>query len=161
MTWSYTNPSASPKDEVRYWLQDTVSTRELMQDEEIDFMIERYAVRYGGSNVMVAAYCADTLAGRFASEVSINADGTSIGLNELQQKYTTVAQALRDQYQRESGLGLQPYVGGITRFEAPDFDVKEPVFGVGMDDNFEAGKQNYGRRGQIPEPWMGDPGIDF
>jgi hypothetical protein len=101
------------------------------------------------------------LAGRFASEVSTSADGTSIQLEQLQEKYKTLAVDLRAQYERDGGVGVEPYVGGVSRFEMPDFDIKEPSFGIGMDDNLRAGRQNYGRRGEIPDSWTGNPQDDW
>src|SRR5215510_14371352 len=42
MTWTYTgDPSLSVRDEVRFEIQDTDSCRQLIQDEELDYVINK------------------------------------------------------------------------------------------------------------------------
>lgn len=142
MTWTYSgNPLASTKDAVRFELQDTVASRPLMQDEEIDYYLSLYGQLYTGVT-MVAAELADLLAGRFASEVSISGDGVTASFDQLQDKYTKLAVSLRERYARTQGVGVAPYVGGIDRFEAPDYTLKPRDFTIGMHDNPEAGDQS-------------------
>jgi len=44
MTWSYSgNPSSSTLDEVRFLIQDTDTTDQLLSNEEINYLIDAYA----------------------------------------------------------------------------------------------------------------------
>ena len=95
------------------------------------------------SVVYVAAVAAETVAARFAREVTYSADGVSLGTNELQQKYNDLAASLREQYRAGSVAG-NPDVGGIMVGEELDDSIKPLVWSVGMNDNRRAGQQEYG-----------------
>ena len=83
--------------------------------------------------------------------MSISADGVSVGAQELQQKYATLAASLRATYKALAGAGAVPYAGGIDWPPASDPSVKPLSFGKGMHDNLRAGQQDYAGRGEIPE----------
>ncbi len=140
MTWTYGgDPSASPRDEVRFLIQDTNEGRQLIDDEGIDFWLTRLMPVYEDT-LAVAAQCCDTIAGRFASEVSQSGDGVSISLDQLQDKYTTLAASLRSQYERLSGVEAVPYVGAqdpyVGHLERPGWAA------IGQHDNPDAGSQD-------------------
>lgn len=157
MSFSYSgDPAASNLDEVRYRLGDTDSTNPLLTDEEIQFQINTWVLdtTKGYTNTWAAAECAETIAARFAREVSYSADGVSVGGNELQTKYTELAGTLRSQYDRSQTLG-GPDAGGMIQGEEFDSTIKPLSFSKGMHDNRRAGQQEYGGEG----PYLLDPGI--
>ena len=157
MSFSYSgDPSASNLDEVRYRLGDTDSTNPLLTDEEIQFQIDTWVtdVSKGYNNTWVAAECAETISAKFAREITYSADGVSVGGNELQTKYSSLAGTLRSQYDRSQIYG-PPDAGGILAGEELDPSIKALSFGKGMHDNRRAGQQEYGGEG----PFLLDPGI--
>jgi hypothetical protein len=143
VTWTYTNPGASTLDAVRYYLQDTDVSDPLVSDEEINFLIDQWYARGNNSAVYVAAIAADNLAGKFAREVSVSADGVSVGVQELQDKFMHLAESLRAQYSREQLAG-GPETFGNNFGEEFEPDIKPLTFGKGMHDNLDAGRQDYG-----------------
>lgn len=150
MGFSYSgNPASSSKDEVRFLLQDTNDQRPLLSDEDIRYAIARLESTYEDP-MMIAAFCADVISTRFALEVSISGDGINVGAQELQQKWSEVAQSLRAQYRRLAGVGALPFAGGVEAFSLPDFSVRALDFGIGMHDNLDAGSQ-----GQIQRSYNG------
>jgi hypothetical protein len=145
MTASYSgDPTTSRTDEVRFLLQDT-GTPPLLADEEIDYIDARLRGAYDDA-LMTGAVCADILAGRFADEISISADGVSAGLQELQDKYQAKALSLRATYKALRGVGGAPLTGGIERNTTPDYSLRPLNFGIGMDDNVRAGNQGFYQR---------------
>ena len=149
MTWTYSgDPSASDLDEVRFMLQDTDTTDQLMPDEEIQFVIDKWA-GVVGSNIWAAAICAETLAAKFAREVSVSGDGVSVAVQDLQDKYDRLAASLREQHKTFAGSGENGAIGNGTIFDTtPDASIKPLSFGKGMHDNLRAGQQDWG--GQWP-----------
>jgi len=133
------DPTSSRQDEVRFLLQD-LGSPPLLSDAEIDYLDARLLDLYNDP-VMTAAFCADMLAHRYATEIAISADGVSAGLNELQSKYEQLGANLRAMYKALRGVGGAPLVGGIDRNPAPDPTVRPLNFGVGMHDNARAGDQ--------------------
>lgn len=145
MTWSYSgDPASSDLDEVRFWLQDTDTTDQLMTDEEIQFVIDSNVAAFN-SNIYAASVCAETVAARFTREIAVAADGVSASVEQLQQKYNDLAASLRDQYRTRMGI---PSAGGIEYGEYPDTTIKPLSFGKGMHDNVNAGRQDYGGAAQ-------------
>lgn len=144
MTTPYAgNPATSPVDEIRFLIQDVDSTDVLLTDAEIQYMIGRIDPVYGDT-AMTAAYCADIIAGRFAREASISADGASIAMEQLQGEYEQLGKDLRAMYNATAGAGGVPIVGGVDAFSVWDATIRPPSFGIGMQDNARAGQQDYG-----------------
>lgn len=150
------DPTESRQDEVRFLLQDIGDTA-LLTDEEIDYVDKLLVANYNDA-LMTAAFCADILAGRYAGEVSISADGVSIATNELADRYRALAASLRATYRSLRGLAGVPLVGGIEAFTRADPSVRPLTFGVGMNDNDRAGAQfgNYDRAYNGAEYESGD-----
>lgn len=162
MTWTYSgDPSTSELDAVRFALGDTDTSFQLMQNEEINYVIALADPIYS-NNFMTASICADLIANSLAREISISADGVTAGADQLQAKFQLLASNLRKMYDRIAGVGAQPFVGGVDVFCPPDFSVKPLVFGKGFTDNLRAGQQNYGDLGdyvyEYPETPWGDGG---
>lgn len=148
MTWSYSgDPSASDLDTVRFHLQDTDESDQLLPDEEIQFVIDQWEP-VTGSLVYAAAVCADRLAAKFAREVSVSGDGVSVGVESLQTKYEQLAMRLRQEYKDFVGTGGAPTAGGTIFGEEFDPTIKPLSFGKGMHDNLRAGSQDYAGKGK-------------
>ena len=155
MSWSYSDdPSASDLDAVRFHIQDTDPDDPLLSDEEIEFLISKWKPVYD-SLLYTAAICAETLAAKFAREVNVSGDGTSVGVEALQGKYEQLAVSLRDQHKEFAGVGGAPMVGGTLFDDYFDASIKPLSFAKGMHDNVEAGEQDYGgtRTNGEPYPW--------
>ena len=141
MTWSYSgDPASSDRDAIRFYIGDTDTTLQLLQDEDIDFLLLKWMPVYN-SDLLTAAAAAEIVANHFAREVSVSADGVSVGSNELQQKYNDLAMNLRDMYKIEQ-IGT-PILPGIWDLSWDD-SIKPLRFGVGFTDNYMAGRQDYG-----------------
>jgi len=155
--WSYSgDPSLTPRDTVRFYLQDTNSDDPQMADAELDFLIsDWYPVT--ASYINVAAVAADTLSTRYAAEVSVSADSAIVALEQLQDKWAAAATRLRALAARKDIAG--PDVGGIDRYDEPDPNEKPKSFAKGMHDSRYAGQQDYGDEISTPvSPLYGDPG---
>lgn len=137
------DPSASDIDAVRFFAQDT-GTAPLLSDPEVQYLIDLAGVDATVAPRFIAAQAAELIAARYAGEVSITADGVTYSGDQLQTKYTQLAQNLRDAERRERVNGAFPYVGGVLRGEPPSPAVLPPNFGIGMDDNPQAGYQAHG-----------------
>ena len=155
MTFTYSgNPSNSPLDEVRFYIQDTNTSDQLLSDEEINYLIAKWYPVYV-SFILVAANACDIISSKFAREVTYSADGISVGANELQQKYTLLAKSLRDQYKMEQSPGGAPDVGGIMYGEEFDPSIIPLTWSKGMNDNYRAGRQDFGGAWSPVEPETG------
>lgn len=143
MSWSYSgDPSDGGVDEVRFLVQDTDRDDQLISDEEIEYLIARWTPVYN-SPLMTASMVAEVISAKFAREVAYSADGVSVGVQELQQKYDMLATSLREQY-RQYDIGGGPDVFGVMWSDSPDPMVKPTIWAVGMNDNVRAGRQDYG-----------------
>lgn len=141
MTFSYSgDPSQSDIDAIRFLIQDTVSSDAFLTDEEIQYLYDTWYPVYK-SNIMVAAVAAETVAAKFAREVSISADGVSVGANELQNKFAQLALNLREQFSRYD-VGAGPELTGVLWSDYPDPSIKPSLFQIGMHDNISAGNQS-------------------
>lgn len=151
MSWNYSgDPAVSDLDAVRYYVQDTDESDQLVSDEEIAFMLSQWS-GVNDSTIYVASMIAENIAGKFAREVAYSADGVSVGTSELQDKYRQLAVSLRDQYARMT-VGAGPYVGGVLWNEEPDPQIKPTIFALGMNDNIAAGQQNFGSETPVDVP---------
>lgn len=165
-TFSYSgNPADSRKDAIRALLGDTGGVDGsgwILSDQEIDYFDSLVTPSYDDP-FMSAAVCADIIAGRYAGEVNISADGVSISADNLMQKYAALAASLRTTYKTVAGAGGYPLVGGIDAFTVVDPTVRPKNFSVGQDDNYRAGYQYQGYWGEYydggyygwldSEPW--------
>lgn len=141
MTWSYSgSPATSHRDAIRFYIGDIDPALPLLQDEDIDFLVEKWMPVYN-SDILTAAGAAEIIANHFAREVSVSADGVAVNSSELQDKYNLLASNLRDMYKIEQiGTPILPGLWDITW----DPSIKPLRFGVGFTDNFLAGRQDYG-----------------
>lgn len=130
---------------VRFLVGDTDAEDHLVEDEEIQYVISTWYAKEGTLE-WVASVVADTIANRYAREVSYSADGVSIGLGPVAEQFRALAAALRQQH-RNLLVGGGPDVGGVTPGEETDPRLAPFSFGTQMHDNVEAGPQDFGGRG--------------
>ncbi len=151
MSFSYGgSPAGSDLDQVRFLLADTDPGGALLSNEDIGFWLTRLSTVYGDP-IMAAAFCAEIIAGRYAGEVSISADGVSYSGEQLQAKYATLAATLRATYKAVAAVGGAPDVGGIDWRGQAEPGVRPMSFGRGMHDNARAGGQTHPE--PLPEVW--------
>lgn len=138
------DPNVSTRDAIRCLVGDIggeSGSSFLLTDAEVDYFDSVVAPVFGDP-LMTAAICADILAGRFALEVTIAADGVSIAAEQLQQKFSAMAATLRQTYKTLASVGGYPQAGGIDAFTVPDPTIKAFNFAIGMNDNYRAGSQS-------------------
>ena len=138
------DPASSTLDAVRCMLGDIggeTGSYWVLSDAEIAYF-DSICKPIFNDPIMTAAVCADILAGRYAGEVSISADGVSVSAEQLQAKYYLLAASLRATYKMLAATGGYPVVGGIDAFHVTDPSVRPMNFGVGANDNYRAGSQS-------------------
>jgi hypothetical protein len=140
--WSYSgNPSTSSKDLVRWLIGDTIASRPLLLDAEINA-----ALSFQPTPSFAATACADAIANKVASKVDKTIGKTSIKLSQMVDAYRQMADRLR-----AGGAGNLPggdgsgvhlggiFVGGasISEDEAlrSDSDLNQSSFSIGQDDH--------------------------
>jgi hypothetical protein len=164
-TWTYSgDPATSRRDELRFWLSDTDESLPLLSNIELDYILDRY-YDSTGSIVYTAAVAAEILAGKFATEVSVSADGVSVSTSDLQERFNRLAESLRDQAKAiggvDEGVAVEPILTGLWSVGA-DPAIPPLMFGTGMNDNYEAGRQDYGDYSPgegVSATEYGEPGV--
>lgn len=139
------DPTTTLLDEVRFLVQDVgEGGLWLLTDLEYQYLMDTWLPRYDAITY-VAAMAAETIAGRFAGAVSISADGVSVNVADLSDRYRALAAQLRMQYDAGQ-MGAADIASILVDYE-PDASIAPLDFGVGMHDNPSAGRQAYGTRG--------------
>jgi hypothetical protein len=159
--WSYSgDPSLSDLDEVRSLCGDIDPVSPLLTDSEINYLIMRVQGIYGApdrtqtppetsSNIMVAAYAADLVARKFAGVMKVSADGVTVDLTTITANYKQMAIELRAEYQLQQSLDGEPVDSSVLLDQLDDdCGIRPLMFGIGMYDNPEAGRQDYGGWGE-------------
>lgn len=154
MTWTYSgDPSASPKDEMRFVLGDTiqmaifpidslgVQVMGLVSDEEINYALTKYAPNYsvtqGGAPFFTAAkVLCDSIVAKFTPYVNESTGDESVEVNNRIDQYRKLSQEMEAKIAYN---GLTLYAGGTNRTENQTLDnncdLIKPVFKIGQDDN--------------------------
>lgn len=111
MTATYTDPSNSNSDAVRWLVGDTDVTDAALQNEEIAFSL----TQAGNDVYLAAAICARALAGKYANLVDTDFESVSSNYSNLRDNYYALATNLEKQSKKYGtrGLGL-PVAGGLT-----------------------------------------------
>jgi len=106
LTWSYTgDPNGSELDQVRFEIGDTDSTDQLLQDEEIGFVVlQESNLKYS------AAECCVRIAAKFARQAQKSVGPLSISANQKYDQYIRLGAVLRAQ----GGTPPMPFAGGIS-----------------------------------------------
>jgi hypothetical protein len=137
-SYTYVDPSTSDKDAVRFLVGDIDSGDWLVSDEEIDYTLDQEPNVY-----RAAADVAESIAAKFAREVSASAEGMSYSAQELFRNFMDLAERLRRMAARRARPRI--YVGGISwaeRFKADQDADKIPThFRSHMHDNPNAGRR--------------------
>lgn len=143
MTWTYSgDPSKSAKDQVRFFLGDTDTCDQLLQDGEISYLLGLYnqapinaAIR--GCEMIMAKF--SRLANESVGRVSI----------QCSQKAKAYREMKADLVIRMSIEGATPFAGGISQAQvqttAANTDRVRPSFTRHLFDNPQAA------------PWIGNP----
>lgn len=149
------NLSLSHRDQVRFLTGDKVEDEYFLEDREIDWLY--YMWRSKGTIYYVAAMAAESIAAKFAREVTTNSDSQTVSTSELQQKYLDLAARLLRMHETLL-TGGEVVMGGVTTGEQPDPTVNPPSFGTAMHDIVDAGSQDFGDFGnyfvQNWEEWV-------
>lgn len=134
MTWTYTLASiaTTPLYQVRLMIGDTVSSKPLLQDEEIAFYITQ-----DPSVWRAASRACRAIAGNFSRDAdSVQGELKQVMSVRSKQYNSLAAQYANDAVARGGGL---PYAGGISVFDKIQQELNpdrvEPQFNLGMDDN--------------------------
>lgn len=141
MAFTYLADFGVIRDQVRFLVGDTDESEFFLHDAEIEFLNSTWMSK--GSVFYVAAMAAESIAAKFAREVSVNSDSQTVSTSELQQKYLDLAARLLRQHETLL-TGGEVIMGGVLIGEQPDPTVTSPAFGTGMHDFVEAGQQDMG-----------------
>ena len=130
MTWSYTNPSASDKDAVRYLVGDTDTTDQQTTDEEITWVLTEE------SNIYLAgARVAKAISATYARKADKSVGDLRISFKSTKEHYEALAANLEA---RGATRAAAPYAGGISKTDKEtveeDTDRVEPAFEIGVHD---------------------------
>lgn len=144
MTWTYNaaSLSSSTRYQVRLLIGDNDSTRQQLQDEEIDWvLVEQDVVTYA------AAACCDLLASKYAFLVNTENSELRVSAAARHKHYQELAERLRRSggtLPGGDGTGVAlatAYVGGAIKSEKQtleaDTDLVPPAFARGQDDHPE------------------------
>lgn len=153
-TWNYSgDPSSSVLDEVRFLAQDTDPEFPILLDTEVNYLINKWTDLRGASSYIAAAAAA-LIARKLTALVNVSADGVDVGLEDLAERYRQVAQDLRNEYVEEMETGDIEDASSLMLLDEYDPTIRPLNFRVGMHDNPEAGRQDYGSNlGYTPLAW--------
>lgn len=143
------NPSASPTDEIRFLIQDTDPASPILTDGEIQYYIDKMTV-VNGSTFKTAANLAEVIAAKYAGQVAISSDQTSIQMEQLQTKYEELAMRLRAQAVEMDASGNGPITGGSNWDDWWYGQSSRKVFKMRSGDNMRAGSQH----NSCDSPWI-------
>ena len=147
--WTYSgDPATSDMDELRFLVQDTDPEVKLLGDAELDYLLAKWMPAYG-SVTYVASVAANVISRKFAGVVTISADGVSVNVADISQRYAKLAIQLRAEYTAGS-IGGEVDLSSLMWDSELDAGIKPLMFGMGVHDNPEAGQQDYG--GELPAP---------
>jgi len=111
MTATYTDPSNSNSDFVRFLIGDTDVSNAELQDEEIAAILTETSDEV----YTAAAICARALAAKFAKLVDTKFEDVSSDYSNLRDNYYALAQKLEVQAKKYGSKGFgAPIAGGLT-----------------------------------------------
>ncbi len=107
MAWSYSGkPEASnPKDQVRFLVQDTDQTDQLLSDEEITFLLD-----LEGGALKAATKAAETIAAKFARKCDESVGQVKVSFSQKFKQYSELAAKLKTSANIKQAL---PFAGGL------------------------------------------------
>jgi hypothetical protein len=123
MTWTYSDPGASPNDAVRFEVGDTDTTHQMVTDEEI-----AYALGLEGHPLYAAAAICSALAGKQSRQADRTMGKTQVMASQRATAWRHQAKALRI---RAASYAV-PIAGGLLHQEREDaasnIDTLKPAF---------------------------------
>lgn len=125
MAFSYSgDPSTSPKDGVRFLVEDTNAQDPQLNDAEIQFLLNQY------TNIFkAAAYAARSIMSKYARQVDKSVGDLRLSYSQRQKAYQEMFEDLLRQAANRTSL---PWVGGISHAERQtaelDTDLVKPKF---------------------------------
>lgn len=143
--WSFEvpgTPDASDVDVVRFYLQDTDPAVRLLSDLELQYLVDVWMPKADGL-LYVAAKAAEVVSIKFAGVVSVSADGVSVNVADISERYAAAAVRLH-QMHKDHQVGAEIDITNLMWGSTIDHGIAPLNFGVGMHDNREAGRQEYG-----------------
>lgn len=146
MTWTYSgDPNFSSRDAVRFLIRDTNTNDQLLQDEEISWLLSQ-----NGNNVYKAAVAsAFAVSAKFSNQAVTKTVGAlSLSYQARSEHYKELATSIQNQY-RSVGATFAPYSGGISRDDKQareaETDWDKPAFSRNIHRNIDTD----GRRNEI------------
>lgn len=121
MAWTYSgNPAASARDKVRFLCGDTDTNDQLLQDEEIDYLL---TVR--SSPESTAPLACSTIMGKLAREVDYTIGPEKVMASQRLKAYESLIKMLRSMW-----------IGAVAApsFQDPLAEGADPIFDIGMHD---------------------------
>lgn len=106
--WSYGNPGASLKDQVRFLVGDTRPQDPYLQDEEISFLLSQV----NQDPTLAAIAACQGIMSRLARSRDETVGSVSIAFSQTLKGYEAMLDRLKMQI--VLGGGIQPYAGGIS-----------------------------------------------
>lgn len=112
MAWTYSgNPASSPKDTVRFLIGDTDSCDQLLQDDEIVWVLGIY----NNTPNNAAIRCVETIMSKFSRLMDESVGQVKLTYSQRAKGYRDM---LRDLKNRLAIEDMQPFAGGILRSES-------------------------------------------
>lgn len=105
MSWTYSNPADSTRDELRFLIGDTIEADPLLTDEELDYLLDDR-----GSVTGAAVGACEQLIARFAREPDRRIGQLSISNSQRVTQYEKLLKTLRTR----TMVSAVPYAGGIS-----------------------------------------------
>lgn len=138
MSFNYSgDPADSDLDAVRFNIQDTDSNDQLLQDEEITYLLNQ-----NGSVLAASVAAAERIATQFSRQADVSTGDQSVDFSQRAENYRQVANKLQQRLDDKRG---QPYAGGISKDDKENAEDRsdrvEPSFVRGMHDNVFADEQ--------------------
>ncbi len=130
MTWTYSgNPAGSALDKVRFLCGDTNLDWQLLQDEEINYILAIYT-----DTTLAAAEACDAIAAKLSRDVDTTNLELSVRASQRAEAYVRRANELRAKVGRAATI----FVGGRSPSDkdsaAEDTSRTQPAFKIGMHD---------------------------
>lgn len=155
-TYTYSgDPSTSARDELRFLIQDTDPAMGLLADNELDYLINTWMPKYD-SLTFVASIASAVISRKFAGITTVSADGVEVDISALSKTYAQMAVNFREEYNEAQDSGADVDLSNIEWEQAFDPSIAPLNFGIGMNDNPEAGQQAYSGAqppGGVPWNW--------
>lgn len=146
--WSYREPGDPERadiDEVREWLGDTDADLRFISDLRLQALVDGWMPRYD-SLIYVAAVAAEQVAAELTPVVDTAADGATVALSQLAERFVARAARLRELY-NDAQVGGEVDMENLMWDSRIASDIMPLHFGVRMHDNPAAGQQDYGGAG--------------